>query len=141
MSRCLLDTNVLSEPARPDPDPRVLSWFREQSELDLAVSVLTLGEIQKGISLLPGGRRRSALEEWLARELPRRFRDRILQVDDRVARAWGRLSAQGRREGRPLPVIDGLLLATAAVHDLTFVTRNEQDCTDRGIPVLNPWNP
>lgn len=137
--RFLLDTNVLSEPARPQPEPSVLEWMRAQSSLDLAISVLTLGEIEKGITLLPSGRRRSALESWLASDLPRQFTGRVLAVDTDVALTWGRLSAEGRRVGRELPVIDGLLLATAAVHGLTLVTRNEGDCRNRGIPVFNPW--
>lgn len=135
----LLDTVVLSEPARPAPDERVVAWISEQSPLDLAISVLTLGEIEMGITLLPAGSRRSRLEEWLSHDLPNRFRNRVLAVDDEVATAWGRLTAEGRRAGRPLPVIDGLLLATASVNDLTFVTRNESDCANRGVPVLNPW--
>jgi predicted nucleic acid-binding protein len=137
--RYLLDTNVLSEPARPVPDARVVAWLEARVPLECALSVLTLGEIQKGVSLMPEGRRRDHLGEWLATELPRQFAGRILAIDERVTMAWGRLMAEGRRAGREPPVIDGLLLATAEVHGLTFVTRNERDCTDRGIPILNPW--
>lgn len=137
--RYLLDTNVLSEPARPEPDPRVVEWLEAQAQIDLVVSVLTLGEIEQGVERLGAGRRRRRLREWLDVDLPRRFRERILPVSDRVAREWGRLSARAREEGRPLPVIDGLLLATAAAHDLTFVTRNERDCAGRGVKLLNPW--
>lgn len=137
--RYLLDTNVLSEPARPDPDPNVIAWLEEQSQIDLVISVLTLGEIEQGVERLPAGRKRDRLREWLEVDLPRRFRDRVLPIDDRVARNWGRLSAWARTAGRPLPVIDGLLLATAAAYDLTFVTRNESDCADRGVPIANPW--
>lgn len=137
--RYLLDTNVLSEPARPRPERRVVEWIQAQSQLDLAISVLTLGEIEKGIALLPSGNRRKALAAWLATDLPRQFAGRVLQVDANVAMAWGGLSAEGRRLGRELPVIDGLLLATAARHGLTLVTRNESDCRERGVPVLNPW--
>lgn len=138
--RFLLDTNVLSEPARPDPDPRVVAWLDAQSVIDLAISTLTLGEIAKGIELLPSGGRRERLATWLATELPGQFTGRLLAVDERVALAWGRLAAEGRRQGRELPVIDGLLLATAMVHSLTLVTRNERDCSERGVPVLNPWH-
>ena len=67
-------------------------------------------------------------------------RGRVLAVDEEVALEWGRLAAEGRKSGREVPVIDGLLLATAAVHDLTLVTRNERDCAGRGVPVLNPWS-
>ncbi|MQA88763.1 MAG: PIN domain-containing protein [Gemmatimonas sp.] len=134
--RFLLDTNVLSELARQKPAARVAAWIRAQSTLDLAISALTLGEIEKGVKLLPAGRRREALEAWLSSDLPRQFSGRVLAVD---TLAWGRLSAAGRQAGRELPVVDGLLLATASVHALTLVTRNEGDCRDRGISVLNPW--
>ena len=139
MSRFLLDTNVLAEAARGGPDSPVVRWLREQPALDLAISVLTLGEIHKGVALLPQGARRTALERWLATDLPRQFLGRVLPIDEAVASAWGRLAAAGRQQGRELPVIDGLLLATVAVHGLTLVTRDEADCADRGVPVLNPW--
>lgn len=137
--RYLLDTNVLTEPAKPRPDPDVVAWLQAQAPLDLAVSVLTLGEVQKGVSLLAAGARRDALETWLRIDLPRQFMGRLLPVEGQVALEWGRLAAEGRRAGRELPVIDGLLLATCAAHGLTLVTRNERDCGDRGIPILNPW--
>ena len=138
--RFLLDTNVLSEAARPEPDPGVARWLQAQSSLDLSISVLTLGEIRKGILLRPEGNKRERLHRWLRAELTRQFTDRIVPVDEAVALAWGRLSVEGRESGRRLPVIDGLLLASAAVHDLTLVTRNERDCAGRGVPVLNPWS-
>jgi predicted nucleic acid-binding protein len=137
--RYLLDTNVLSEPARPRPHLPVLEWLRKQSGMDLAISVLTLGEIGKGVALLPTGEKRERLNHWLAHDLPRQFRDRVLPVDERVALEWGRLSAADHQSGRELPVIDGLLLATAMAYDLTLVTRNEGDCGSRGVPILNPW--
>ena len=137
--RFLVDTNVLAEAAKPSPDPRVVAWLRGQGPLDLAISVLTLGEIRKGAALLPAGKRRRRLEHWLASDLPRQFLGRVLAIDEAVTLEWGRLAASGRQRGRELPVIDGLLLATAAVHGLTFVTRNERDCGDRGVPLHNPW--
>ena len=137
--RYLLDTNVISEGARPRPDPGVLAWLEARTPLECAISVLTLGEIQKGVALLPAGKRRDRLEGWLATDLPRHFSGRLLPVDDRVAVAWGNLLAECRRTGREPPAIDGLLLATAAAHDLILVTRNERDCADRGVAILNPW--
>jgi predicted nucleic acid-binding protein len=139
--RYLLDTNVLSEPAKPRPDPHVTSWLEKQSPFDLAISVLTLGEIAKGIQLLPEGPKRNRLDDWLATDLPRQFLGRVLPVDDRVAFTWGRLAAAARHARRELPVIDGLLLATAEVHGLIFVTRNTKDCENRGVPLYNPWEP
>lgn len=115
------------------------SWLAEQSSLDLFISVLTLGEIRKGILLLADGRKRERLLQWLRVDLTRQFTDRVLDVDQEVALSWGRLAAQGRTKGRRLPVVDGLMLATAEVNGLTLVTRNERDCADRGVPVLNPW--
>jgi len=137
--RFLIDTNVLSEGARPVPDQRVATWLQAQPPLDLAISVLTLGEVERGIDLLPVGRRRAALEAWISKDLPIQFQGRVLVVDEAVAREWGRLSVRSRTSGRHLPVVDGLLLATASVHGLTLVTRNESDCAARGVDVLNPW--
>jgi toxin FitB len=137
--RFLLDTNVLSEGAKAEPNPGVARFLATTSALELAIGVLTVGEIRQGIAALDPGARKRQLGQWLAVELLRQFTGRVLPVDEAVALAWGRLAAEGRRSGRPLPVIDGLLLATAEVHGLTFVTRNERDCADRGIPILNPW--
>nr|NIR34549.1 type II toxin-antitoxin system VapC family toxin [Actinomycetota bacterium]NIS28516.1 type II toxin-antitoxin system VapC family toxin [Actinomycetota bacterium]NIU63987.1 type II toxin-antitoxin system VapC family toxin [Actinomycetota bacterium]NIW25785.1 VapC toxin family PIN domain ribonuclease [Actinomycetota bacterium]NIX18391.1 VapC toxin family PIN domain ribonuclease [Actinomycetota bacterium] len=79
------------------------------------------------------------LERWLAEDLPERFRHRVLPVDGAVSLKWGRLTAEAWTEGRPLPVIDGLMLATASVHGLALVTRNVRDCSGRGVPILDPW--
>lgn len=135
----LLDTNVLSEPAKRAPDANVVAWLEAQSPLDMSISVLTIGELTKGAELLAEGQRRAELLTWIRTDLPRQFVGRIQPVDADVASEWGRLSAEGRARGRELPVIDGLLLATASVHGLTFVTRNAADCVDRGVAVLNPW--
>ncbi len=135
----LLDTNVLSETARAEPHPGVLAWMRSLDPLEAHLSVLTLGEIAKGLALMPPGPRKRALGSWLGHDLLERFRGRVRAIDTDVARAWGTLEAEGRRIGRPLPVIDGLLLATARAHGLTFVTRNLRDCGDRGLEVLSPW--
>jgi toxin FitB len=136
----LLDTNVISEPVRPAPATNVVTWLRAARQQDLAISVLTIGEIAKGAALLAEGRRRDDLDRWLRADLPQQFAGRVLPVDDQVAIEWGRLSAEANRAGRPLPVIDGLLLATAAVRGLTLVTRNVRDCAERGVTLLNPWD-
>ncbi len=137
--RYLLDTNVISEPFKRSPALKVVAWLEQQSPLDLCISVLTAGELTMGFGLAPAGKRRDELQQWVTQDLPRRFIGRLLPVDDVVAREWGRLSADGRARGRELPAIDGLLLATARIHSLVFVTRNERDCADRGVPLLNPW--
>jgi hypothetical protein len=139
MRRYLLDTNIVSLLAQPQPDPRVLVWLREQSPLALSLSVLVLGEIEKGIRRLPDGRRRDELLAWSQNDLPSYFRGRVLSVDLATAREWGRLDAEGRQSGRPLPVVDGLMLATAARHGLILVTRNVSDCAQRGHPVFDPF--
>ena len=137
----LIDTNVLSEVAKADANPHVRSWLGSLPSTQAFLSVLTLGEIARGLALLPPGSRKDGLRSWLEEDLPRRFQGRILDVDRSVAEAWGVLDAEGRRIGRPLPVVDGLLLATARSHGLVLATRNVRDCGDRGVPVLDPWNP
>lgn len=137
--RFLLDTMVVSEAARPAPNPGVLRWLEDQAVLDLAISVLTLGEIARGVARMAEGRRKRALQKWLSLELPEQFDGRLLPVDGNVALAWGALTSQGDDMGRPLPVTDGLLLATAQVHGLTMVTRNIGDVDGRGVTVLNPY--
>ena len=139
--RYLLDTNVLSEIRKPNPDVRVVAWLRQRSVLDFAISVMSVGEVQRGVSLLAASAQRSALDRWLTADLPTQFGGRILPIDLDVAREWGRLSADGLQRGRKLPVVDGLLLATAAVHGLTLVTRNTQHCAGRGVDVVDPWAP
>jgi predicted nucleic acid-binding protein len=134
----LLDTCVLSDAAR-NADAGLLAWLEHQSPLDLHISVLSLGEIQKGIALLPRGKRRAGLEAWLGRELPARFAGRVLSVTPDVALAGGRLTADGQKAGRRLPAIDGLLLATALAHGLTLVTRNTADTVGRGVAVDDPY--
>jgi predicted nucleic acid-binding protein len=137
--RYLLDTNVISEASKPRPDPGVAAWMRSQSPMSMGISVLTLGEIRKGVELLPTGGRRSSLEAWLSTDLPRQFHGRILPVDEEVAAEWGRMLAEAKSKRRDCPSVDALLLATAGVHDLTFVTRNERHCAGRGVPIFNPW--
>jgi predicted nucleic acid-binding protein len=137
--RYLLDTNVISEATKPRPDPAVARWLEVTPLVDLAISVLTLGEIRAGLELMAEGTRREVLVRWLEEDVPRQFVHRVLSIDAETSTEWGRLSAEGRRAGRELPVIDGLLLSTAAVHGLTFVTQNERDCAGRGVPILNPW--
>ena len=137
----LIDTNVLSEVAKADADPHVRSWLGSLPSTQAFLSVLTLGEIARGIALLPPGSRKDRLRSWLEEDLPRRFQGRTLDIDRSVAEAWGVLDAEGRRIGRLLPVVDGLLLATARSHGLVLATRNVRDCGDRGVPVINPWSP
>lgn len=139
MSGFLLDTNVISELVKAKPGPDVTTWIEATDESLLYLSVLTFGEIRKGIAALPNASRRVSLEAWLDRDLLLRFAERILPVDQGVADRWGRIAAIALARKSPLPVIDGLLAATALQHNLTFVTRNTKDVAATGVPVFNPW--
>lgn len=141
MSGFLLDTNCISEVVRPSPAPGVLKWMESVDERRLYLSVLTLGEIRKGVTALPPGKRRTRLEDWLEVDLNARFSSRILPIDLAVADRWGVLAAQAQARGMPLPVIDGLLAATALHYSLTVVSRNAGDFAAAHVPVLNPWAP
>ena len=139
MSGYLLDTNIVSETVKPQPNTKVLAWLESSEENLLHLSVLTLGEIRKGITSLPQSSRRVALESWLGHDLIVRFGGRILNVDRQVADRWGSIAAKATIAGRPLSTIDGLLAATAMHHNLILVTRNTKDVALTGIPVFNPW--
>jgi predicted nucleic acid-binding protein len=139
VSGFLLDANVVSELIRPKPDGHVVRWVEEIDESILFLSVLTLGEIRKGIERLRARSRRGRLESWLQVDLRSRFQDRILPVQEAIADRWGAISARAAARGKPVPVIDGLLAATALHHNLTLVTRNKSDVSGTGVPTLNPW--
>lgn len=132
----LIDTNVISELRRRDPEPRVVAWFADRPARELYLSVLSLGEIRKGVESLEEGKRRQRLRNWLEQELPMFFSGRVLPVDAAVAHRWGVLLAE---MGRPLPAIDSLLAATALEHDLVLITRNLKDVAGLPVAVLSPW--
>jgi toxin FitB len=140
MTGYLVDTNVISEIVRPRPDPNVVTWMESVDESLLHLSVLTLGEIRKGISLRPRDKRRTQLEAWLEQDLRARFAGRILPIDEPVADHWGLLIAEARRKGKESPGnIDALLAATALHYNLTLVTRNVKDLANTPVQLLNPW--
>lgn len=132
----LLDTNVLSETVRRRPEPRVIGWLEQTPDEALFISVLTFGEIRKGIEGLRDQQHRERLRVWLEHDLPAWFAGRVLPIDLGVADRWGRLMAEAVR---PLPSIDSLLAATALHHELRLVTRNEPDFAYSGLDVVNPW--
>lgn len=132
----LLDTNVVSELVRAKPDAAVLKWFEGVPDQALHLSVLSLGEIRKGIELLQDGARKEKLRLWLEQELTNWFEGRLLPVSAPVADRWGRLLAEAKR---PLPAIDSLLAATALHHELRLVTRNVGDFRFIGLEIINPW--
>lgn len=132
----LIDTSVLSELRRKAPNPVVVRWLAQRPSGTLYLSVLTLGEIRKGIEAMPDEPRRLVLLDWLETELPAFFCGRILSVDAAVADRWGRMVALA---GRPVPAVDSLLAATASQHGFVLVTRNLRDVQGLGVQALNPW--
>ncbi|MFO0752678.1 MAG: type II toxin-antitoxin system VapC family toxin [Thermodesulfovibrionales bacterium] len=132
----LLDTNVISETIRREPNRTVIGWLDQIPAEALFMSVLTLGEIRKGVEGLADGKRREKLRLWLEHELPGWFGNRVLPVEWAVADRWGRLLAE---VGRPVPSIDSLLAATALHHELRLVTRNAGDFVYPDREVINPW--
>lgn len=133
----LVDTNVIAELRKGKrANTRVRAWFEGLNDDAIWLSVLTIGEIRKGIENVRRRDQRSAraLERWL-RRLTNDYAERILTVDRAIAEEWGRLNVPD-----PLPVIDGLLAATAKIHDLTLATRNIKDVSRTGVRVIDPFN-
>jgi predicted nucleic acid-binding protein len=140
MTGYLLDTNVVSEYSRDSPpNINVKRWVDAQTEEMLYLSVLTFGEIRKGAALLPASKKRIQLERWIDTELPARFGNRLLPINAQIAELWGAMAAEAQRKGIALPIIDGLIAATAKYHELTVVTRNERDFRMWEVSVMNPW--
>ena len=135
----LLDTSVIFELVKAAPDNYVIEWLKHADEASLYLSVLTIGEIEKGIAKLPASSSREKLETWVRRDLAERFRERLLAIDGTVAATWGRLAGEAEASGDPLPVIDGLIAATSLAHDLTVATRNIGDFERCGARCFNPW--
>jgi predicted nucleic acid-binding protein len=133
----LLDTNIISELKCNKPNSQVQHWFSIIPTEALFLSVLTLGEIRKGIEKLEQGSKRNDLNVWLEYNLVEWFGDRILNIDEAVAERWGYLTAN---VVKPLPAIDGLLAATALTHNLKMVTRNVKDFDLPGLEVINPFH-
>lgn len=136
--KVLLDTCVLTELRRTDGHPGVKSAVADIPDTSLYLSVLTAGEIAKGIALLAAGPKRRLLQAWLT-GLENLFADRILAVDAETARLWGELSARAQKSGKIIPAVDGLLAATALRHGLHVMTRNTRHFQASGAHVLDPW--
>lgn len=134
----LLDTNVVSEWTRSNPDPGVIEWLAEVDEDRVFISVITLAELRHRVERLAPGKRRTQLDEWLREDLPLRFEGRILSVDQAVADTCGAIVAHRDALGRPIHTMDALIAATAKVHRLTVVTRNVDDFQP-SIDVIDPW--
>ena len=136
----LLDTCVISEFTKREPEPKVLHWLAEADETKLFLSVITLGEIRRGIERLPASPRKDQLSEWLNEELLLRFRDRVVMIDAAVMLLWGSLVAQLEESGRKMLAIDSLIAASALYHHLFLVTRNVADFAPAGVSLINPWD-
>lgn len=135
----LLDTNVVSEWAKPRPDAGLMSWLASVDEDRVFLSVISLAELRRGIDRMTHGRRRNRLNAWLRDELPLRFESRVLAIDGAVADQWGKLVARRESIGRPIGAMDAFIAATAAVHALALVTRNVDDFRSSLSGIINPW--
>lgn len=133
----LLDTNVISELVKHTPNEVVLKWIDCINSEKLYLSVISIGEIRKGVASIQDTRRQEKISQWLEIELPDYFEERILNIDFQIADMWGQL--QSKNKGYTLPAIDGLIAATAKVHNLNLVTRNTKDFIHVPINIINPW--
>ncbi len=136
----LLDTCAISEMVAVKPNKGVLDWFEHQPESTLYLSVVTYGEIQKGIYQLTTGKRRLQLETWFFDILAPTFHGRIINVDERLITTWAKMLAGFKNKGLTRPSFDSLIEATALQHNLILVTRNERNFRGSDVSVFNPWN-
>jgi predicted nucleic acid-binding protein len=136
----LLDTCVLSEFTRRQPDQQVIAWLNSVSEENLFISVITIGEIQRGIERLPDSARKTELISWLNQGLLQRFADRTLAIDAETMLLWGSLTTRMESQGKPLSVMDSLIIASALQNNLVVSTRNVNDFQPSGVRVINPWD-
>ena len=135
----LLDTCVISEIIRPKPSPKVTKWIKSEEENNFYISVLTIGELHKGIEKLAESKRKEELHNWVENDLKERFWNKIIEIDIQVAMMWGKIQGMTERNGRTMPAIDSLIAATGITHHMTVVTRNTSDMTESGVALLNPW--
>lgn len=135
----LLDTCVISELIKKKPDSKVIIWISDCPEDSFYLSVLTIGEIQKGISKLSDKNRKKRIQNWLDKDLKNRFADRIIPITLEIALTWGEILAESESKGISIPSIDSMIGATAVAQNLYVVTRNEKDIKKTGARVINPW--
>jgi predicted nucleic acid-binding protein len=136
----LLDTCVISELIKKIPDPHVVGFVDALEPDDVFLSVITIGEIVKGIEKLPASKRKQELHTWLREDLLIRFDGKILSIDTDVMLEWGKLTAQVESAGKPMPAIDALIAATVLTYEMTLITRNVSDFETAGIEIANPWS-
>lgn len=137
--RYLLDTNVVSEFAKPQVDAGVSAWVANADEDRLFFSVVTLAELRRGVARLSDGARRRQLDNWLRHDLLDRFEGRILPIDAAIANGWGEITANREQRGLAISAMDALIAATAIAHGLTLVTRNVRDFAPSLAAIVNPW--
>ncbi len=135
----ILDTNVVSEPLRPEPSPPVLAWLDRQDPATLYLATISLAELHAGIATLPSGRRRARLQHAVTEQISVLFADRVLAFDAAAADAFGRVFAGARRAGNPIDFADCAIAAIAAAHSFAVATRNARDFRGTGVALLNPW--
>lgn len=135
----LLDTNVISESVSKKPNADVLMWLRESDPRTMYLSVVTIGELVKGIHRLQPFKRRTRLEQWIQHDLMGQFSGQILPLDVKIMIVWGELVARLQKVGRVLPAMDSMIAATAIHHQMTLVTRNTKDFKAMGLVLFNPW--
>lgn len=136
----LLDTCLISELAKSEPDKNVVNWVLHENETNFYVSVLTFGEIHKGIEKLPASKKKKELQFWVANELKNRFQNRIIGIDMNISLVWGKIQCIAEKKGKQMPAVDALIAATGIVHNLTVVTRNVADMEQSTVKLLNPWS-
>ncbi len=135
----LLDTCVISELIKKQPNLKVLQWISDIEEANLFISVLTIGELHKGIEKLPESRKKNKLHKWVTYDMKKRFENKIIDFDLHTATIWGKIQARSEISGQKLPAIDSLIAATGMSHELIVVTRNTKDMESSGVELLNPW--
>ncbi len=137
----LIDTCCISELTKKQPDRNVVSWFSSHDETEMYLSVITFGELIKGVEKLSASKKKAELNQWINYDLKQRFRNRILDISMIEVKKWGEILAVCENKGTPVPAIDALIASTALVHDLTVLTRNVNDMQPSGVDIVNPWKP
>ena len=136
----LLDTCLISELSKSKPDKKVVDWVLSKNETGFYISVLTFGELHKGVEKLPESKKKKELRNWIESALKNRFQNRIIGIDMSVSILWGKIQSFTERKGKPMQAIDSLIAATGIAYNLTVVTRNVSDMEQSGVKLLNPWS-
>ena len=136
----VLDTNIVSEPLKPNPDPEVLAWLDRQAPETLYLTTISLAELSAGVEVLPAGKRRAALQQAVGAQVLSLFQSRVLGFDHEAALAFGRIAAKAQAAGNPIDFADCAIAAIATTHRFILATRNARDFKGTGVELLNPWS-